>query len=404
MLEGPFHADCRGSTGSTSGPAGLAARQSGTMSHPPIRFRLIPVVVLAGLLGSEPIFSQLGGAPVEARVPFAPAPFVSDGRTRLAYELHITNFYRNSGTLRLERIEVFAADETTPIARHEGADLAKIVVHPHAIPPPSDPLAIDAGLRAVVYMWVTLPAGARAPAALRHRLLLRTEKDVEHVMDGVTVDVRNTAAPVLGSPFRDGTWLVANGPGNHRAHHWGGLLAHNGRVTVPQRFALDLIGLDAAGKAVRGDIKKSANTDWIGYGTEVLAVADGVVRDMQDGQPDKVPLVAQPANSAYRPGRRWQLRDPGSRRQCLCVLCALSAWQPHGEKGRPGPSRSRTGPTGQLWKLERASSAFARRRLVAPRNIGRIAVRLSVLRSTRRDHHRARARRGFQRPASRPRT
>jgi murein DD-endopeptidase MepM/ murein hydrolase activator NlpD len=264
------------------------------MSHLPSRSRLIPVVVLAGLLGSEPIFSQLGGAPVEARVPFAPAPFVSDGRTRLAYELHITNFYRNSGTLRLERVEVFAADETAPIARHEGADLANLVVHPHATPPPSDPLAIAAGLRAVVYMWVTLPPGERAPAALRHRLLLRTEKDVEHVMDGVTVDVRNAAPPVLGSPFRDGTWLVANGPGNHRAHHWGGLLAHNGRVTVPQRFALDLIRLDADGKAVRGDIKKSANTDWVGYGTDVLAVADGVVRDMQDGQPDKVPLAPNP--------------------------------------------------------------------------------------------------------------
>jgi murein DD-endopeptidase MepM/ murein hydrolase activator NlpD len=41
------------------------------------------------------------------------------------------------------------------------------------------------------------------------------------------------------------------------------------------------------------DIGKSRHADWIGYGADVLAVADGVVRDMRDGQVEHPPLTPQ---------------------------------------------------------------------------------------------------------------
>jgi murein DD-endopeptidase MepM/ murein hydrolase activator NlpD len=69
------------------------------------------------------------------------------------------------------------------------------------------------------------------------------------------------------------------------------VVAWNGRTTVPQRFAVDFIGLDANGRAVRGDFRTSANQDWVGFGAEVVAVADGVVRETQDGVIDHTPLV-----------------------------------------------------------------------------------------------------------------
>lgn len=44
--------------------------------------------------------AQQALAPVEARVPFAPTAFVgSDGLTHLAYELHVTSIYRDTGPL-----------------------------------------------------------------------------------------------------------------------------------------------------------------------------------------------------------------------------------------------------------------------------------------------------------------
>jgi murein DD-endopeptidase MepM/ murein hydrolase activator NlpD len=79
------------------------------------------------------------------------------------------------------------------------------------------------------------------------------------------------------------------------------VVAWNGRTTVPQRFAVDLIGLDANGRAVRGDFRDSANEDWVGFGSEVVAVADGVVRGMQDGVPDHAPLVEPDPPAALTP-------------------------------------------------------------------------------------------------------
>jgi murein DD-endopeptidase MepM/ murein hydrolase activator NlpD len=103
---------------------------------------------------------------------------------------------------------------------------------------------------------------------------------------------------VFGPPLQPGNWFVANGPGNLPSQHWGGVMAVNGRVTIPQRFALDLIAVDATGKAVRGDFRTSRNQDWVGYGAEVLAVADGVVLEMHDGLPDKAPFAPVPKTDA----------------------------------------------------------------------------------------------------------
>ena len=55
-------------------------------------------------------------APVEARVPFAPAGFVgTDGSVHLAYELHLTNFYGDTGVLKPKGLQVFADDAKTPL-------------------------------------------------------------------------------------------------------------------------------------------------------------------------------------------------------------------------------------------------------------------------------------------------
>ena len=315
--------------------------------------RLLTILVMTGLAGSGPAGSQPGLAPVEARVPFAPAAFVSDGLTRLAYELHITNFYRSSGTLRLTRLEVLAPNRAAPIALHEGEDLASRIIHPRATPPPVDPLAIAGGLRVVVYMWITVPLGERVPSSLRHRIVFTTDTGEVESVDGVQVDVRGAAPPVLGAPFREGTWFVANGPGNHRAHHWGGLLAANGRISIPQRFAMDLMGLDPEGRAVRGDLRTSANQDWIGYGAEVIAVGDGVVREIQDGEPEKAPLAPNPptAPTFRASGGNYVILDLGQN-----VLVLYAHLQPQSLRVTKG-SRVRRGQT--LGRLGNSGSTTA---------------------------------------------
>jgi len=50
------------------------------------------------------------------------------------------------------------------------------------------------------------------------------------------------------------------------------------------RYAYDFVPVDARGEAHRGD--GAANADWIGFGQQVLASADGVVVSTQNARPD----------------------------------------------------------------------------------------------------------------------
>jgi len=237
-------------------------------------------------------------APVEVRVPRAPTPVAgSDGRTHLAYELHVTNFYRDTGTLRLRRVAVFADADTAPLAAFDGAALARIVTPRAGDDASADPVPIAAGLRAVVFVWLTLPDGRAPPRTLRHRLEFENAAGHRDDVDGVRVDVSAASPPVLGPPLRGGAWLVVEGPGNANSHHWGSLVAVNGALTIPQRYALDLFGLDDDGRLLRAgvdDWRRSKREDWIGEGADVLAVADGTVRAVRDGQREHVPLASQP--------------------------------------------------------------------------------------------------------------
>jgi hypothetical protein len=76
-----------------------------------------------------------------------------------------------------------------------------------------------------------------------------------------------------------GKWLV----------FWGGdTAAINHHHDVPaQRFAFDLLGVDATGKTHRGDGSK--NEDYFCFGRDVVAPADGIVVEAIDGVRDNAP-------------------------------------------------------------------------------------------------------------------
>jgi len=234
-------------------------------------------------------------APIEARVPFAPTSFVgSDGATHLAYELHISNFYGDTGPLKAQGLEVFADHADTPLLRLSAEQLASWV---KPAPEEHAPVSIASGKRAVFFVWITLPAGAAVPHTLRHRMMFETDKKTSVLLDGVPVEVSSAKAMVLGAPLRGGRWLAHEGPGAAQSHHWGSLVAVNGQLTIPQRYALDLVGVDARGRVMSDkitDIRQGRHADWFGYGAEVIAVADGVVVSTRNDQQEHNPLEPQP--------------------------------------------------------------------------------------------------------------
>jgi murein DD-endopeptidase MepM/ murein hydrolase activator NlpD len=234
-------------------------------------------------------------APVEARVPFAPNPFIgSDNATHLAYELHVTNFYGDTGALKPQGLQVYGDDANTPLLTLSASELTQAV---KPSPAENSPVSILPGKRAEFFVWITLPKGAATPHTLRHHIEFSTEKQGVTVLDGATVHVSAEPVSSIGQPLRGGRWLAHEGPGAAQSHHWGSLVAVNGALTIPQRYALDLVGIDAKGHAMRPGVKniqKSTYADWIGYGADVIAVADGIVRNARDGEEEHQPLTGQP--------------------------------------------------------------------------------------------------------------
>ncbi|SFS15173.1 Peptidase family M23 [Dyella sp. OK004] len=248
---------------------------------------------------SPSIHAQEALAPVEARVPFAPTAFAgSDGLTHLAYELHVTNFYGDTGPLKPTQLKVFGDEAKTPLLVLDANALSPMI---RPAPAEHESPSILPGKRAVVYVWITLPPGTAVPHVLRHRVAFATDKQTVALLDGATVRVDDAKPMVIGAPLRGGRWIAHEGPGAAQSHHWGSLVAVNGQLTIPQRYALDLVGLDAQGHAMRAgvrDVQKSTYADWIGYGADVLAVADGVVRSTRDDEQEHQPLSPQPEPSS----------------------------------------------------------------------------------------------------------
>jgi murein DD-endopeptidase MepM/ murein hydrolase activator NlpD len=91
---------------------------------------------------------------------------------------------------------------------------------------------------------------------------------------------------VISPPLRGGEWLAANGPSNNSGHRRA-MIPVGGGVHIAQRFAIDFVQLREDGRTHTGDPKDNKN--YRCYGTDALAVADGVVVAVKDGIPENVP-------------------------------------------------------------------------------------------------------------------
>jgi hypothetical protein len=229
-------------------------------------------------------------ASVEIQVLQNPSPFVADGRAHLLYELHVTSF--QSTPLTLQALEVAAVgDPPTPIARFEGPELAGMIVPAGAAAPPDDPLTLQPAVRNMVFLWLHFDSTAAVPIALRHTLTFepRASGEPAHLSVLPRMEVLPLEPVVIGPPVHGERWLAANAVSNVSGHRREPDVV-NGHLYFSQRYAVDLIQVGSDGLAYRGD--PSHNENWLCYGAELLAVADGVVVEVRDGIPENVPLEA----------------------------------------------------------------------------------------------------------------
>jgi len=232
--------------------------------------------------------------PVELRVPKPPTAGSGDGESFLAYELHVTNF--SSVPLTLRRVEVLSAGaDARVLLTLEDSLLSRALARPGVTPvPPLEARSrLAGGLRAIVYLWVTVDAG-KPPARLRHRLtLVRGVGDSAstQMVEGESVPVFSEVA-VIGPPLRGGGWLTGNGPhpltGHRRA-----LIPVNGTPTIAQRFAIDYVKLNEGGTSFVGD--RLNNASYLAENAEAIAVADAVVMSTKDDIVENVPGITSRA-------------------------------------------------------------------------------------------------------------
>ena len=222
-------------------------------------------------------------APFDVDVPVPPTAFQADGKTHLVYEVHLTNFGRQE--CALSRMEVLPPGGHA-LASYAAEDLAKLVTRPGPQQAQKDPLRIEAGLRAIVFLWITPGQGAELPSTLEHRFAFKLPDDpVELTLVCARIPVRKSPI-VIGTPLRGSEWMAANGPSNTSGHRRSPIPIGGG-VHIAQRFAIDWLQLREDGQSFLGD--RLDNKNYRCYSQDALAIADATVVAVKDGIPENVP-------------------------------------------------------------------------------------------------------------------
>ncbi|HEY4951497.1 MAG TPA: M23 family metallopeptidase [Candidatus Acidoferrales bacterium] len=220
-----------------------------------------------------------------AVIPIAPTAFQADGKWHLVYELHISNL--DKWEYAFKRIEVVSADAAQKtLATFSGAELDGMSIHP-GLPNAEKVSKLAPGEFGVVFLWVTFEKLEDIPAAIAQRISVKIG-DYPEALSIVTppTNVEKNPVVVISSPLVGQDWVAANGPSNSSQHRRA-LIPVNGHAYISQRFAIDWVQVYPDGKTHKGD--PSDNKNYRAYGTEIHAVADGVVTQVGDGIPQNTP-------------------------------------------------------------------------------------------------------------------
>jgi hypothetical protein len=322
----------------------------------------IMVIVIAAILGAgctqpaaqepatpQPVTpSQESAVPVaNMTVPFAPVPVPSTDGVNLAYELELTP----SGDQAIVPENVEVIDPATgKVIYTPDADLLKFIYIPASDPAPTtEELRSGTGklLLPRITLWFKVSKDA-VPARLSHRLTLnRSASGLPLVtITGGNVAVRKDLNPVIiGSPVKGPGWtaLETTSPWTHHFHSQ---VTIDGVTRVPQRYAQDWIYLDpVTGQAAKGDASLAKN--YLGYGKEIYAVADGTVVDVLDGLPDVEKIFSAPPATVPTMAGNYVIIDIGNKKYaCYAHMVPGSIRVKKGDVVREGQMLGQMGNSG----------------------------------------------------------
>jgi len=248
----------------------------------------LAVLLLAVVSFASDRTDQYTPVVVSPLTPGTQAVLGTDGKRHIVYELVLTNTSPTPATL--EKLEVLS-DPSHVLLTLEGPSLVKVLRNTSSSPAVNAEL--DLNSTRLLLLEIALPQDAPVPRQLLHRLTAlaaaRPGPAAAPVSQTYTVApfTVGTIVPVIGPPLQGKGWIAVNGCCEAAGAHRGTGLAVNGAISFAQRFAIDWMKLDDAGRLVHGDAGDVHN--YTDYGAAILAVADGTVVDTLNNLDDQVP-------------------------------------------------------------------------------------------------------------------
>jgi hypothetical protein len=228
------------------------------------------------------------GAQVEVAVPIAPTAFKADGKWHLVYELHLTN--KNRSDCKIASVDIVTGDQTRrTLVTYAGAGLDSAMARPGLTV--TDKAVMAPGTVGVVFVWATVDDVSAIPTTIRERLIVTVGTNLPDTI--VTAPIRvGRGVVAITSPLKGDHWLAGNGPSGTSGHRRS-MVVIDGHTAIAQRFAIDWVRLHENGKTFEGD--SLDNKSYLAYGSDALAVADGIVIETKDSIPQNVPGLASRA-------------------------------------------------------------------------------------------------------------
>ncbi|HTB12433.1 MAG TPA: M23 family metallopeptidase [Bryobacteraceae bacterium] len=202
-----------------------------------------------------------------------------NGEPALVYEVHLTNF--SAAELTLDQLELVEEGSRRVRAQYSDANLAEIISRSDHASDPQAQLRIPAGLHATLYLTVPLTQFGSGVPKLVHRLTYTSEtgRKERSVVEGAIFRIPIESPLVIAPPLRGEGWTAIYSDAWERGHRRV-MFATRGIARIPGRYAIDWVRVAADGRHANGGDREPAH--WIGYGSEVLAVADAVVAFTSD--------------------------------------------------------------------------------------------------------------------------
>ena len=232
---------------------------------------------------------------VSVRAISAPNPVSgADGRVHLAYELMVSN--PSHVFVTLDKVE--AVDEEGAVLWALEGDALAAMIESFS----GGGTRLPPGGSAAILLDVSFGPGDTLPGTVWSRLTVTRQaqgadgKPAPMPADSpVPATATFTAAEtrlgnpaiVVAPPLRGPGWVAVNGCCDSITSHRGAIMAVNGVMRVPERFAIDWVQIGPDGRLFAGDGKKLE--DYAYYGAPVHAASDGIVVNLYDDADAQLP-------------------------------------------------------------------------------------------------------------------